>query len=399
MSAGSTLSVLHVLRAPVGGLFRHVLDVAQAQIDRGCRVGMIADATTGGSRADAVFAELEPRLTLGLTRVAMARNPGPTDFGALRHAIARIREAAPDVVHGHGSKGGVYARCATRLSRSRAIVAYTPHGGSFNYNPGSLAHFTYMRIESALRPLTDLYLFESAYIRDRMAEDVGPTRALQKVVWNGISGEEMHPVAAADDADDFLYIGELRSVKGIDTLLDALALIHARSARRPRLTLVGSGPDRDALEARAKSLGLEAFVTFAGAMPARKAFARGRVMVVPSRAESLPYVVLEAAGARVPLIATAAGGVPEIFGPYRDRLIAYGDANLLAQRMSDALEATPQDMAREADALFEHVSRSFTIDGMVTAVLEGYRDALSARRLEQAAASVPLPRVQFSKNM
>jgi glycosyltransferase involved in cell wall biosynthesis len=399
MSAGSTLSVLHVLRAPVGGLFRHVLDVAQAQIDRGCRVGMIADSLTGGPRAEAVLAGIEPRLALGLTRVAMSRHPGVSDVSALRHAIARIRAVEPDVVHGHGSKGGVYARCATKLARSRAIVAYTPHGGSFNYNPGSLAHFAYMRIEGALRPLTDLYLFESAFIRDRMANDVGSTRALQRVVWNGISADEMQRVDLAPDADDFFYIGELRSVKGVDTLLDAVALIHARSARRPRLTLVGSGPDRDALQAHAKELGLETFVTFAGAMPARSAFARGRVMVVPSRAESLPYVVLEAAGARVPLIATAVGGVPEIFGPHRDRLIAFGDANLLASRMSKALEATPQDLSREADALFDFVSRSFTIDGMVTAVLEGYRDALSARRLEDAAASVPLSGVQFSKNM
>ncbi len=399
MPSRSSLAVLHVLRAPVGGLFRHVLDLARAQIARGCRVGVIADSLTGGPRGEAALAELEPSLALGLTRLPMPRNPGPADVVAMRHVIARIKDAEPDVVHGHGSKGGVYARGATRLARSKAIVAYTPHGGSFNYHPGTMAHRLYMAIESALRPLTDLYLFESAYVQERMRDEVGPTKAVQKVVWNGVSEAELQPVRAAPDADDFFYIGELREVKGIDTLLDSLALIHARTALRPRLSLIGAGPDQEALEARDASHGLTPYVTFAGQMPARQAFTRGRVMVVPSRAESLPYVVLEAAGARVPLIATVAGGVPEIFGPYAHRLIPFGDTELLAQCLSAALNAPPAQLAQEADDVFGFVSKSFTLEGMVDAVLEGYRDALSARHFDDAAAIAHSAAIHFAKNV
>jgi hypothetical protein len=59
MTAGAngTLKILHVLRAPVGGLFRHVVDLARGQTARGHRVGLIADATTGGARAEAMLAE------------------------------------------------------------------------------------------------------------------------------------------------------------------------------------------------------------------------------------------------------------------------------------------------------------------------------------------------------
>ncbi len=86
--------------------------------------------------------------------------------------------------------------------------------------------------------------------------------------------------------------------------------------------LVGSGPDEASLDDRARrALGAASQVRFMRPMPARDAFALGRVLVVPSRAESLPYIVLEAAGARIPLVATDVGGIPEIFGPYRDRLI------------------------------------------------------------------------------
>ena len=75
MTAGTglPLNILHVLRAPVGGLFRHVADLARGQAARGHRVGMIADATTGGARGEAMLAELKAELALGLTRVAMSR--------------------------------------------------------------------------------------------------------------------------------------------------------------------------------------------------------------------------------------------------------------------------------------------------------------------------------------
>jgi hypothetical protein len=65
------------MRAPVGGLFRHVLDLARGQVARGHRVGLVADASTGGEHAEASLARLAPDLALGLTRVAMSRQLGP----------------------------------------------------------------------------------------------------------------------------------------------------------------------------------------------------------------------------------------------------------------------------------------------------------------------------------
>ena len=108
--------------SPVGGLFRHVVDLARGQAARGHQVGIVADASTGGERADAAFAALSPHLALGLTRVPMSRHIGMSDVAAQRHVAQRARDTQADVLHGHGAKGGAYARLtsASRCPRLHA---------------------------------------------------------------------------------------------------------------------------------------------------------------------------------------------------------------------------------------------------------------------------------------
>jgi glycosyltransferase involved in cell wall biosynthesis len=98
---------------------------------------------------------------------------------------------------------------------------------------------------------------------------------------------------------------------------------------------------------------------------------------VPSRAESLPYVVLEAAAARVPLISTDVGGIPEIFGRYSDRLIPPDDVARLGDAMAAALAASPERRAQEAADLAAVVRDGFSIATMVDTVVAAYRDALA----------------------
>ena len=156
------LKILHVLRSPVGGLFRHVIDLSRAQAARGHQVGIVADSSTGGARADAAFAGLSGQLALGLTRVPMSRHAGLSDLSAQRHVAHRARDAGADVLHGHGAKGGAYAR----LCGGRAIRVYTPHGGSLHYSRSSLVGLLYLTLERVLMARTELFLFESRYGRD-----------------------------------------------------------------------------------------------------------------------------------------------------------------------------------------------------------------------------------------
>ena len=379
-SEGRSLKIIHVLRAPLGGLFRHVMDLAREQIARGHKVGLITDLLTGGDRTTTTLNEIAPSLELGLTRIPMHRNPHYSDAFALAHVINRVKSAKPDIVHGHGSKGAFYARFPAYLGTGGNVVrAYTPHGGSFNYNPGSFLHRVYMGVEAVLDRATDIFLFESAFIGSCFHRYVGQPHGMERVVLNGISDNEFTPVVQRPDPADFVYVGELRSAKGIDTLIDAIAEVGRQSGRKPRAVLVGSGPDEAQLTAQARDRGLADQITFPGPMPAREAFALGRLLIVPSRAESLPYVVLEAAGGRVPMIATNVGGIPEIFGPYADRLIPCDNPHALAQAMMRELGLTPSELTAQAELLGAFVQGRFSIAHMTDAVLAGYRDAIARK--------------------
>ncbi|HKS61623.1 MAG TPA: glycosyltransferase, partial [Xanthobacteraceae bacterium] len=364
----------HVLRSPVGGLFRHVLDLSRAQAARGHQVGIVADSTTGGERADAAFAALSPHLALGLTRVPMSRHIGASDVSAQRHVASRAHETGADVLHGHGAKGGAYARLVGR----GAIRVYTPHGGSLHYGRSSPVGLLYLTLEQVLMRRTELFLFESAYGRDVFTAKIGTPSSLVRVVHNGVTQEEFADIAPQPDATDVVFIGELRHLKGVDVLLDALAIL-AREGRPASATIIGAGPDADQFRAQAERLGLSSSTRFLGPRPAREGFACGGVMVAPSRAESLPYIVLEAAAAAVPLITTNVGGIPEVFGAQSPRLIPPGDAPALAQAIRAAL-ADPAALRNETLTLRARVQAEFSADVMTEAVLAAYREALAAER-------------------
>src|SRR5262249_14110206 len=142
---------------------------------------------------------------------------------------------------------------------------------------------------------------------------VGAPDAPARVVHNGVRPGELVPITPDPDAADVAFVGELRHLKGVDVLIEALSRLITEGKVRSAI-LFGEGPDAATYRADVARRGLSAAIIFGGIKPAREAFRRGRVLAVPSRAESLPYIVLEAAAASVPIVATRVGGIHEIFG-------------------------------------------------------------------------------------
>ena len=369
------LRILHAMRAPVGGVFRHILDLANGQAGRGHHVGIVADSLTGGQRADAALAEIAPRLKLGVHRLAIRHNPGPADvlvWARFMHLIWRLK---PDVLHGHGTKAGAFLRIRARSQGS--IRVYTPHGGSLHYPGNTFTGALYTRLERALMNSTDLFLFESAFARDTYQRTIGIPTGLVRCVFNGVTADEFDAIVKAADATDIVYVGEFSHIKGADLLIDAVARLHS-DGKPVTLTLAGDGEELEHLKTQIQKLGLTEAVRFLGHVKARYGFSKGKLLVVPSRGDSMPYVVIEAAAAGIPMVAANVGGIPEIFGSHTDALFAPNIVGALADAIETALEDPAAAQAR-AKSLRERIFLHFSQKAMVDGVLAGYRDAFAGR--------------------
>jgi len=143
---------------------------------------------------------------------------------------------------------------------------------------------------------------------------------------------------------ELLCVGRLVAVKGHVVLLDALAELRARGVPL-RATLVGDGPERAALTAHAVRLGLGHAVAFAGAVgqdAIRAHYARADVVCMPSFAEGLPVVLMEAMAMAIPVVATWIAGVPE--------LVRDGHSGLLvAPGRPDELAGAIERLARDPE--------------------------------------------------
>jgi glycosyltransferase involved in cell wall biosynthesis len=369
------LRILHAVRAPVGGIFRHIMDLANGQADRGHEVGIIADSLTGGDRAEAALAEIAPRLKLGVHRLAIRREPFPTDVLVWAHFMRLIRRLKPDVLHGHGAKAGAFIRLKPRSKDT--IRVYTPHGGSLHYPLNTLKGAIYSRLERALMNSTDLFLFESAFARDTYQRTIGIPHGLVRCVFNGVTADEFDPVARAADATDIVYVGEFRQIKGADLLIDAVARLRA-DGKPVTLTLAGDGEELEALKTQIQKLGLDEAVRFIGHVKARYGFSKGKLLVVPSRGDSMPYVVIEAAAAGIPMVAARVGGIPEIFGALDDALFAPNIVGAMADAIETALD-DPEAALERAKTLRDRIFLYFSQKAMVEGVLAGYRDAFADR--------------------
>lgn len=375
------IRVLHVLRAPLGGLFRHVCDLGGGQQGAGLEVGVILGEEPRDPVSLARLDELRKHCALGVHVEPMSRLPGLGDAFNLARITGRIRKLRPHVIHGHGAKGGAYARLLPRLAGG--VRVYTPHGGALHFSRTSPQGALFLAMERLMRYRTDGIIFESDFSLRTFIDKVGEPKGPSIVIHNGVTEAEFEPVRAqVGECADFVFIGELRRLKGVGTLIEA-----ASKADTPLfIRIVGSGPDRAAFEEMARAASGHIRVEFAGVMPARQAFALGRVVVMPSHHESLPYVALEAAAAGMPLIATRVGGIPEIFGADANLLVPPADADALAAALVRAL-GDADGMWRLAERLRNRVQSEFSVSRMVEGAVGFYRQLLDQAPVPHAAGA------------
>ncbi|HEX7774913.1 MAG TPA: glycosyltransferase family 4 protein, partial [Parvibaculum sp.] len=305
------------------------------------------------------------------------RMPGLGDALNMIRMTARARLVGADVIHGHGAKGGVYARMLPRFAGG--VRVYTPHGGTLHFSRATLQGLAFFSIERIMRARTDGFVSESDFGLRTFVEKVGDPDAPSTVIHNGVGESEFTPVEAERGAADFVFVGELRALKGVGTLIEAAGL----AGRRMHLRIVGAGAERALFEDMARLAPGTVRIEFMGAMPAREAFALGRTVVMPSHHESLPYIALEAIAAGKPLIATRVGGMAEIFGADAEALVAPANAAALATALCRMIDHRG-DVVAQTVRLKARVKAEFSTERMVESVTGFYRMLLDMKTAKHA---------------
>lgn len=188
--------------------------------------------------------------------------------------------------------------------------------------------------------------FTSACVRRNadMLRELGGPKARVECVYHGVDLRRFDGAQRRRDPEPMLIaVGRLAPAKGYDVAIRALALLRARGSR-PRLTLVGDGPERARLESLVREGQLEDQVTFAGELPQGELvglYARAWLLLTPSRVlsngrrDGIPNVTVEAMAMGVPVLGTFAGGLDEAVIPGETGdLVAPDDPHAYA----DALE-------------------------------------------------------------
>jgi glycosyltransferase involved in cell wall biosynthesis len=341
----------------VGGAERQADRLAQALAERGHDVTVITRRWPGRAAR-----ETRGGVTIVRTPVAL--------FGPVRSALdaavtlgtLRRMRPAPDVVLAFQSfvSGWIAGLADAWLGLPSVVWVRGENEYRFDrlprlYPPAKLAWKQARRVLVQAEAHRTALLANVAERNPLLAERIAPRL---EVLGNGVD----LPESPAPPGDDWLYVGRLIAHKRVDLLLEALAASRGTPAERP-LWIVGDGPERAALEARARALGVDA--RFEGMRPRPELasyHARARAIVLPStEGEGLPNALLEAMAAGVPAVATDVPGVAELVDG-AGVLAAPGDAGSLAdalRRLSDPTErarASAAARARAAECGFDVVA-------------------------------------------
>lgn len=367
------MRILHVFRAPVGGLFRHVRDLARGQSAAGHEVGIVCDSGTGGATAQSLLDAARPHCGLGIHRIHISRLPGLGDGTAALAVRKLARSLGIEVLHGHGAKGGLYARLAAQGMALPSV--YTPHGGSLHYHWSQPAGAAFLGAEWLMARLGSGAIFVCEFERRLFEAKLGAPARPCAVVHNGLWPEEFSAGLPSDAASDFVFIGDLRPIKGVDVLIEAMALLVQR--HDVTATIVGDGPQQAEYAGLAQRRGLASRLAFPGRLATAEALSRGRTLVLPSRAESFPYVVLEAAAQAKPVVASSVGGIPEVLPA--DCLVPAGDAIRLASRLEMNILDRGHAQAI-AERLLPRLRENFGAQQMADRITAFYRTLMPANQ-------------------
>jgi glycosyltransferase involved in cell wall biosynthesis len=353
--------LLAIAELGVGGAERVVVELADALTSNGHAVAVLAGpGRLWRELPTAVDAHRLPQVGRSKPRAALA---------AVRTARA-VRAVQPDVVHAHNVKVTAICDAGARLARHRRPLLTTFHG---------VAREEYGPAARILRRADRVACVSTDLAQALVAAGLDGPRAV--VIPNGIA-----PVAplgdaarAALDAELDLagapvvaMVGRLVPQKAPDSFLEVAAAV-ARTHPQTRFLVVGDGPLRAGLEARARDLQIAERVRFTGVRSdARALIARASLLLFTSDWEGLSIAALEALSAGIPVVSTAVEGMQALAAGGAVEIVPDRAPEALARAVGDLLSAPARrtEMGERGRAL---VAERFSLDAMTGAYAELYR--------------------------
>lgn len=311
----------------------------------------------------------------------MPRAVGARDLAILLSLRTYLRANGPfDVIHGHSSKAGAYARLGSW--GLAGVRVYTPHA-FVTVDPGLgwKSRFAYGNLERALSWLGHGII---AVSRDELkhAISLGLPRGKVRLVPNGA---DVPPGAPGLEArrrlnlpDTALIIGFVGRFVPQKDPLNLLRAFDGLAGRFPdiHLVMVGAGPLENSLRSEADTLGLSARVHWPGPEDGPAIMSAFDIFALPSLYEGMPYVLIEAMARGLPIVATSVGGTSTLLSPGDNGFIVPpGRPDLLCEAIS-AL-AADQELRERMGRESERRSTHFTVDVMIRRVLEFYSELLA----------------------
>jgi len=343
----------------------------------------------GGKESEGELAKQLARDHIKFTAVKnLVRSINPIkDLMAVWELKKLIETERPDVIHLNSSKAGAVGSLAARLSRHRAKVVYTVHGWVFNENINPAAKLAYYLIEKSTSGLKDIFIcISDADRRAGLAKKIAPAEKIIRI-YNGIDlpadyflskPAARKKLSITDEDEKSITIGCIANfypTKGLNFLIDAVKIIILNNRLPLRAVIIGDGELKTQLEKQISDIGLGDKVILAGAIPSADKYLKAfDIAVMPSVKEGVPYFLLEALSAGVPIIATKVGGIPEIIADNATGLLCNPqNARELADKIM--LLAENRDLrSRFGQAGLERVKRDFNEDKMMRETLAAYGD-------------------------
>ncbi len=305
------------------------------------------------------------------------------DYGARPEVIEYAKEQEFDLVQSHSFKAHFVARDVAKALEI-PWVAWA-HGWTTEnrrvriYN--ALERRLLMKADRLCVVSRTLYdEFKAAgYLVDRLAK---VPNAIVRVPKESISREVSEGAGLT-----LVCIGRLSYEKGQDILFDAVAMVD--NGVVDRVILLGDGPERGALEDKASQLGLSN-IEFAGHVDDISRFmSESDFLVVPSRSEGIPNVILEAMASCLPVISTKVGGVGEMITAGRNGLLCEPVASDLSDCISEAARMSAADREALANIAYDDLYPTYDPVRRVKTILRLHDDARNIKREESSIMIKP----------